>query len=111
MSERDPNYFPPNSSDPYRRNDASLPPDGQPWSNATWGWMAAVAAVVLVLIFAFGRGGDNVASNDSKPSATTGQRTIPAPPPTGPQLNSPAQPAPDQTPTSPRAPGNGENVR
>lgn len=28
----------------------------QPWSNATWGWIAGIALVVVVMVFAFGHG-------------------------------------------------------
>src|SRR3954447_12565012 len=95
-------YRDPNSRDPYRdplRTDPSVPPDGQPWSNATWGWIAGIAVVVLVLIFAFGRGGDQIATDTQVPSTTTGQRTLP-PPATAPKSDAPTmnRPAPAAPP-------------
>jgi hypothetical protein len=48
--------------------------DARPWSNATWGWIAGLAIAALVLIFAFGTGGDRVATDTKSPPATTGQR-------------------------------------
>jgi hypothetical protein len=95
---RDPNY-----RDPYtpRDRDPGLPPDGQPWSNATWGWVAGIAAVVLVLIFAFGGTGNQVATDQTaSPPATTGQRNVPLPPAAGPKSDAPSlnRPAPDTAP-------------
>ena len=46
---RDPNYRDPNQPG-YR--DPSYP--AASWSNATWGWIAGISVVVLILIFAFG---------------------------------------------------------
>ena len=54
---RDPNYRDPDRP-PYRDPDVS--PAARPWSNATWGWIAGIAVVVLLLIFAFGSGSDRV---------------------------------------------------
>ena len=56
--------------------------DQQAWSTATWGWIAGIAIVVLVLIFAFGIGGNSerAATDTGNPPATTGQRLPPAPP-------------------------------
>ena len=94
---RDPNYRDPNRPI-YRDPD---PADAQPWSNATWGWIAGIAVVVLVLIFAFGTGGEKVATDKTSPPATTGQRTVPPPGPGGPKSDAPAMnpstptPAPD----------------
>src|SRR4051794_3295637 len=54
---RDPNY-----RDPYR--DPITPNMNRPgmdagaWSNATWGWIAGICVVVLILIFTFGSGND-----------------------------------------------------
>ena len=98
---RDPNY-----RDPLRSGDRdpALAPDGQPWSNATWGWIAGIAVVVLVLIFAFGRGGDQLATDTEVPPATTGQRTMPLPPPAGPKSDAPAmnRPVPSAPETQPK---------
>jgi len=88
---RDPNY-----RDPTRPDRDPLG-GAQPWSNATWGWIAGIAIVVLVLIFAFGTGGDRVATDNKSPPATTGQRPAPAPGGAGPKSEAP-------TP-SPPAPG------
>src|SRR5262245_34973156 len=96
---RDPNYRDPNRPI-YRDSD---PADAQPWSNATWGWIAGIAVVVLVLICALGTGGETVADTTAPP-ATTGQRNGPPPGPGGPKSQAPgmnpstpqpAQPAPD----------------
>jgi hypothetical protein len=77
--------------DPSHRGerDADRYSDSQPWSAATWGWIAGIAVVVLILIFVFGTGGDTerTATDTGAPPATTGQRTTPpaampkAPPP------------------------------
>ena len=92
---RDPNYRDPNSPG-YR--DPNLPMDAQPWSNATWGWIAGIAVAVLVLIFIFGSGQDATRTTDAaNPPATTGQRVRPATPdgamPSQTPMNRPA-PAP-----------------
>jgi hypothetical protein len=94
-------YRDPNDRDPnrpmYRDPD---PMNMQPWSNATWGWIAGIAVVVLVLIFAFGSGGERTASNTSPP-ATTGQGAVPPPGPGGTKSDAPGmnqttpRPAPD----------------
>ncbi|MEA2903061.1 MAG: hypothetical protein QOG83_2655 [Alphaproteobacteria bacterium] len=98
---RDPNYRDPARKD-YRDPDASM--DGQPWSNATWGWIAGISVVVLVLIFAFGGGRDQTASDTSNPPATTGQRNVPAPPPSGPRSDAPTMSRPAPMPDSAPAP-------
>jgi len=88
---RDPNYRDPDRP-PYRDPDVS--PAARPWSNATWGWIAGIAVVVLLLIFAFGSGSDRVATDKNSPPATTGQRTVPPPGGTGPKSEAPSnQPA------------------
>jgi hypothetical protein len=95
---RDPNYRDPNRPI-YRDPDPSM--GAQPWSNATWGWIAGIAVVVLVLIFAFGTGSERVASDNASPPATTGQRSVPPPGPGGPKSEAPGmdqstpRPAPD----------------
>jgi len=87
--------------DPYLARDPA--PDDQPWSNATWGWVAGIAVVVLALIFAFGRSGDQVAT--TPPPITTGQRSLPPPPATGPTTEGPSSiqriPAPTPEPPPP----------
>ena len=72
--------------------DPSLPADTAAWSTATWGWIAGISVVVLILIFAFGMGGntDRVATDGSSPPATTGQRL--------PQPTPPASQAPSMNP-------------
>ncbi|SRR6266545_3923815 len=99
---RDPNYRDPNRPMGYRDPDLSM--DAQPWSNATWGWIAGIAVVVLVLIFAFGTGGDKVATDNTSPPATTGQRNVPPPGPGGPKSEAPGmnQPAPSPSPNPAR---------
>ena len=96
---RDPNYRDPDRRD-YR--DPDLSTDAQPWSNATWGWIAGIAAAVLVLIFAFGTGRERVATEDTSP-ATTGQRTNPPPVTGGPTTGAPTAnrpvPAPRPAPS------------
>jgi hypothetical protein len=92
---RDPNY-----RDPMR--DPSLDMESGGWSAATWGWIAGIAVVVLVLIFA-ATGGDNRTASDSKssPPATTGQRTNPSPPVGGAKSDAPTtNPSPNTTPDS-----------
>ena len=93
---RDPNYRDPNR--PYR--DPDLSTDAQPWSNATWGWIAGIAVVVLVLIFAFGTGPERVATDTTSPPATTGQRNVPPPGADGPKSQAPSmnRPAPQPAP-------------
>jgi hypothetical protein len=83
---RDPSYRDP--SRPGERDPLTGP---QPWSNATWGWIAGIAIVVLVLIFAFGTGGDRVATDTKSPPATTGQRPAPTPGGAGPKSEAPTQ--------------------
>ena len=94
---RDPNY-----RDPSRPGYRDPVTDAQPWSNATWGWIAGIAVVVLVLIFAFGTGGERVADTKSPP-ATTGQRDVPPPGGAGPKSDAPTmnQPAPAPRPAQP----------
>jgi len=94
---RDPNYRDPNRP--------GL--DAQPWSNATWGWIAGIAAAVLVLIFAFGGGSDRVATDQTSPPATTGQRNVPPPGAAGPKTDAPTmnQPAPAPRPAPSPDPG------
>jgi hypothetical protein len=89
---RDPNY-----RDPMRpaMHDPSEVTGAQPWSNATWGWIAGIAIVVLVLAVMLS-GGDSTRTADqpANPPTTTGQRTAPlAPPSDAPTMNRPA-PAP-----------------
>jgi hypothetical protein len=105
---RDPNYR--DTARPEYR-DPDLPLESESWSNATWGWIAGMAVVALVLIFAFssGRDADRTATDSAVPPATTGQRSTPAAPPAGmnteaPTMNRPA-PAPAPAPTpAPAAP-------
>jgi len=90
---------------PYRDPDLST---AQPWSNATWGWIAGIAVVVLVLIFAFGSGSDRMATDKGSPPATAGQRSIPPPGGVGPKSEAPSnqpatpRPAPSPDPAPPR---------
>ena len=98
---RDPNYRDPNRSG-YR--DPVAPADPNHWSTATWGWIAGISVVVLILIFAFGMGGDGdrTAKDTTRPTATTGQRTVPPAPPAGAPADAPSMnPAP--TPPAPPA--------
>jgi hypothetical protein len=97
---RDPNYRDPNRP-AYR--DPSLPAEAG-WSTATWGWIAGLSVVVLILIFAFGMSGpsDQTAMEPSAPPVTTGQRPTPPAPPAGapsqaPSMNK-ADPAPAPAP-------------
>ena len=86
---RDPNY-----RDPIRPGyrDPALPTDQNQWSTATWGWIAGISVVALVLIFAFGMGGDGdrTAKDTTRPPATTGQRTTPPAPPAGAPAEAPS---------------------
>jgi hypothetical protein len=73
---RDPNYRNPNNpNDP----GPDFGPGARSWSNATWGWIAGIAVVVLVLILVFGSGGDTTrtANDAANPPSTTGQRMAP----------------------------------
>jgi len=98
---RDPNYRDPNRPG-YR--DPNIPADPNHWSTATWGWIAGLSVVVLILIFAFGMGGSNQTAQDTaKPPATTGQRTLPPAPPAGTKSEAPSMnPAPAPAPTPPK---------
>ena len=100
---RDPNYRDP-SRPGYR--DPNLPAESSQWSTATWGWIAGLSVVVLILIFAFGMSGDGdrIATDNSKVPATTGQRTLPpAPPAADPKQEAPSMnPAPNPAPMPPR---------
>ena len=92
-------YRDPNPNRPGYR-DPSLPPESSHWSTATWGWIAGLSVVVLILIFAFGMSGngDRTAMDNSKsPPATSGQRTLPPPAP-------PAVEAPSVNPAPPPMP-------
>jgi hypothetical protein len=96
---RDPNYRDPNR--PMYR-EASSPADPT-WSTATWGWIAGISVVVLVLIFAFGMSGDGdrTAKDTATPPTTTGQRTLPPAPPAGAPSEAPSMnPAPAAPPPS-----------
>ena len=83
---RDPNYRDPTYRDPtmpgYR--DPVVPANASSWSTSTWGWIAGLSVVVLILIFAFGMSGNNdqTAKDTTNPPATTGQNTVPPASPT-----------------------------
>jgi len=96
---RDPNYRDPNRPG----YDPQVPAGAQPWSNATWGWIAGIAIVVLVLIFAFGSGRDTnqTATDTANPPATTGQRSMPAKPASGPSTDAPTMNRPAPAPATP----------
>jgi hypothetical protein len=98
---RDPNYRDPAGPD-YRRPGM----DAGAWSNATWGWIAGICVVVLVLIFAFGSGTDKTqtANDGANPPATVGQRPLPAPPAGGPRSDAPTMNRPAPPPAGPTAP-------
>jgi hypothetical protein len=89
--------------DPNLRGDRDLDRrmNAGPWSAATWGWIAGIAVVVLILILVFGTGGDTerIATDTAKPPATTGQRTVPPASPKGPISDAPtSRPAPAPMP-------------
>jgi hypothetical protein len=98
---RDPNYRDPDRPD-YRdpRSTADTA-----WSTATWGWIAGISVVVLVLIFAFGMSGDgDRTAKDATTPSTTGQRTLPPAPPAGAPSQAPSMnpaPSPTAPPTAP----------
>ena len=99
---RDPNYRDP-ARPGYR--DPNAPADSQAWSNATWGWIAGIAVVVLVLIFAFSSGNQRSAVDEANPPATTGQRTTPLAPSNGMNTGAPtARPMPVPAPAPAPAP-------
>jgi len=84
-----PAYRDPNA----RMSDLNEPAGTAPWSTSTWGWIAGAAIAALVLIFAFGTDRTDVATDQTSPPASVGQR--PAPPATGTVPDAPtAQPAP-----------------
>lgn len=93
---RDPNYRDP-ARPGYR--DLNAPAGSQAWSNATWGWIAGIAVVVLVLIFAFSSGSQRTATDEANPPATTGQRVAPPAPSSGMNTGAPTdRPAPAPAP-------------
>ena len=98
---RDPNYLDPNRPG-YRDPVASADPNR--WSTATWGWIAGISVVVLILIFAFGMSGDGdrTAKDTTRPPATTGQRILPPAPPAGAPADAPSM-TPAPTPPAPPA--------
>jgi len=102
---RDPNYRDPNLRDPSYR-DPNLPPGAEPWSNSTWGWIAGVAVVVLVLVFIFSSGRDTTrtANEPANPPATVGQRSMPPAPPAGPTSDAPTMNRPAPAPMAPPVP-------
>jgi hypothetical protein len=68
--------------DPLRR-DPRLEPesrisDESGSSSALWGWIAGIAALLLVLVFLFGSGSDNTRTTDIR-NPTTSSITTPAP--------------------------------
>src|SRR3954452_10221178 len=99
---RDPNYRDP-ARPGYR--DPDMPVESGSWSGATWGWIAGIALVALVLIFAFsgGRDANQTAPDSSTPPTTPGQRSAPpAAPSTGMSTDAPSsRPAPAPAPSSP----------
>jgi hypothetical protein len=83
--------------------DPSMPAEAA-WSTATWGWIAGLSVVVLILIFAFGMSGpsDQTTRDSSAPPTTTGQRTPPPAPPAGQPSQAPsANPAPAEKAPAP----------
>jgi hypothetical protein len=99
-NNRDPNYRDPTYRDPARPDYRDLDTPARAWSNATWGWIAGIAVVILVLIFAFSGGSERTANNEANPPATTGQGTTQTP--SG-QINSGAptsRPAPAPAPST-----------
>jgi hypothetical protein len=97
---RDPNYRDPRGPG---YPDPNRPTEAQPWSNATWGWIAGIVIAALVLIFAFSAGNERVATDNASPPATTGQRNVPPPGGDGPKTGAPTTnqqaPAPQQAPS------------
>ena len=94
---RDPNYRDPTRPGAYR--DPVAPANPNHWSTATWGWIAGISVVVLILIFAFGMGsnGERTAKDTAPPPATTGQGPVPPAkaPAQAPSMNpAPTPPAP-----------------
>jgi hypothetical protein len=99
---RDPNY-----RDPMRPDfrDPALNPASQSWSNATWGWIAGIAIVVLVLAVMFSGGtSDRTATDTANPPPTVGQRTTPPAPPALPKSEAPTMNRPAPEPATPPAP-------
>jgi hypothetical protein len=94
---RDPTYRDPNLP---RSRDPDLAADGGSWSSATWGWIAGIAVVVLVMLFIFSSGPDTPRTTSTAPSTTTGESTTP--PAMRPQAPAPANPAPQQAPAPQR---------
>jgi hypothetical protein len=101
-------YRDPNFRDPMRpaMHDPNEVAGAQPWSNATWGWIAGIAIVVLVLaVMLSGGESTRTADQPANPPATIGQRTTPLAPPLSeaPTMNRPA-PAPVTPAPAPVAP-------
>ncbi len=95
---RDPSYRDPNLP---RSRDPDLAADGGSWSSATWGWIAGIAVVVLVMLFIFSSGPDTPRTTSTTVPTTTGQSNVPpaqsnVPPAARPQSPAPATPAPAQ---------------
>src|SRR6185295_13164755 len=100
---RDPNYRDPMRPDP---RDPTMVPASQPWSSATWGWIAGIAIVVLVLAVMFSNSSsDRSATDTTTPPPTVGQRTTPPAPPAIPKSDAPTMdrpaPAPAPAPSTP----------
>ena len=102
---RDPNY-----RDPMRPDlrDPALTPASEPWSNATWGWIAGIAIVVLVLAVMFtGGNSDRIATDATAPDRRSAH--VAAAPPMlpktdAPTMNRPAPIVPEPSPAPAPAP-------
>ena len=91
---RDPKFR--DSNDP--RLDPKLSADEQPWSNATWGWIAGVSVAVLILVLVAGSSREPVRTatgpTTMNPPATSPMSPPTALPPTASPEASPPAPAP-----------------
>src|SRR4051812_14780144 len=103
---RDPNYRDPSYRDPAQPMRDPVPAESQGWANSTWGWIAGLAVLVLILVFAFGTDGTDTAADRSNPPSTVGQGTTPPAPPADINTGAPAMkkapmaPAPAPEPKS-----------
>jgi hypothetical protein len=89
MTMQDPDPMRERDLDP-RLTDPRLDPNtrGGYAPSATWGWIAGLAVLVLLLVFLFGSGTQNVQTTDRGPASPTISTPAPMPPATTPRAPS-----------------------